>query len=280
MMSKIAYGHYTSLTGLLGIVKTETLWATNVKFLNDAHEFQHALELIKDLISESKIPPEHPDHKVHKDYVAAIAFKLKTLDSYDSASVFTLSFSEETDLLSQWRGYCPSNNGYCITYDITKLHEKIKSVFDDCHLFKCVYDNKQKERQLKDLLNTYWQKYRMKNNNKLKESIIDDLTRQIILLASYFKHPSFKEEKEHRIVIVLEYAPDNDLKFREGPFSLIPYIELPVPRSFITKFCIGPTSNRSLAKRALETFFETQYGYPTFVTDFNIEFSETSYRPR
>ena len=277
-MDNINYGHYTSISGLMGIVKNETIFATNIRFLNDEHEFHHALDLIKNLIPQSKITSDHPNHSLHKEYVNQITQQLKSLDNYQSDGVFTFSFSEEIDLLSQWRGYCPANNGYCIVFDAEKIHKTIKENFDDCHLVKCVYDNDQKEAQLKKLLNDYWTKYIETNEKKEKKMVVEHLTKEILLLASYFKHPSFAEEKEHRLVILLEYAPDNDIKFREGRFSLIPYIELPAPRSAIKKLCIGPTAQKLLAKRALEAFLEKSYGIPVFVGDVEIEFSKTPYR--
>jgi len=109
--------------------------------------------------------------------------------------------------------------------------------------------------------------------------VIQQFTNEIMFLASYFKHPSFTEEKEHRIVILLEYATDNDLKFREGRFSLIPYIELPAPKRTIKKILIGPTAQKQLAKRALEAFLEKSLGVPAFIGRVNVEFSKTPYRP-
>jgi len=277
-MDIISYGHYTSLSGLMGIVKDEIIWATNIKFLNDEHEFQHALDLIKDIISRSKITSDHRNYSLHKEYVNHITERLDSLDANQSDSIFTFSFSEETDLLSQWRGYCPANNGYCIVFDARKLQESIKEIFNDCHLVKCVYDLEHKEAQLKKLLNDYWTKYIEANDKKKKKLVVDYLTKEIMLLASYFKHPSFAEEKEHRIVILLEYAPDNDLKFREGRFSLIPYIELPAPRRAINEFYIGPTAHKHLANRALQAFLEKCYGVPIVFIDMGIEYSKTPYR--
>jgi hypothetical protein len=81
-------------------------------------------------------------------------------------------------------------------------------------------------------------------------------------------------------VVLVKYAPDSDLRFREGRFSLIPYIELPAPRKIIRKICIGPTAHKQLAKRALETFLENCYGFPPMlVGELEISFSGTPYRP-
>ena len=49
-MSKSISGHYTSQNGLIGILSEEIVWATNIKFRNDEHEFQDALESTKEVL--------------------------------------------------------------------------------------------------------------------------------------------------------------------------------------------------------------------------------------
>jgi hypothetical protein len=39
--------HYTSLTGIIGILQTRFIWATNALCLNDASEFSHGLDFAK-----------------------------------------------------------------------------------------------------------------------------------------------------------------------------------------------------------------------------------------
>jgi len=40
--------HYTSLEGLLGIIKSKSIWATNVFYLNDASELNYSRKLFID----------------------------------------------------------------------------------------------------------------------------------------------------------------------------------------------------------------------------------------
>lgn len=39
--------HYTSLTGLEGILSSGSLWATDIRYLNDAAEMRHTAEIIR-----------------------------------------------------------------------------------------------------------------------------------------------------------------------------------------------------------------------------------------
>lgn len=276
-MAANEYGHYTSQTGLMGIISSETLWATNIKFLNDEQEFQHALELIRGLIPKSKITPDHRDHAVYTQFVEQLVEELDGLDKYVTESIYTFSFSQETDLLSQWRGYCPENNGFCLVFNIDETFEHVKKKYENVHLMECVYEEDIKQKQIKVLLNKYWSQFLAASSKDTKKEKIDLLAKEVMLLASYFKHPSFSEEREKRIVVIVDYAPHSGLQFRKGRFSLIPYMSLPAPRLCIKKVCIGPTANKVLAKRALEMFLETifkdPFGGPNSV------FSKTPYRP-
>jgi hypothetical protein len=199
-MSK--FGHYTSQKGLLGIVREEKLWATNIKFLNDEQEFQHAIKLINEIISKATITETSTQYDVYKKYIVAIEKKLKSLDSFKTNSIYTFSVSEELDLLSQWRGYCPENNGYCITLNTDGVFADIKFIYPNSYLLKCVYDQEKKETELKDVLNKFWLKYSAVSTKKEQASIVDSLASEIALLASHFKHYSFSEENEWRIIIM------------------------------------------------------------------------------
>jgi hypothetical protein len=39
--------HYTTQTGLLGIIKDRQIWATHTQYLNDRREFLHAVDLVR-----------------------------------------------------------------------------------------------------------------------------------------------------------------------------------------------------------------------------------------
>ena len=267
-MNNKEFGHYTTQEGLMGIIDSEKIWATNIKFLNDEQECQHALDLIKAIVPTSKIKEVHRHHEVFKQFSSELESGLDLIDDYLAQHIFTFSFSQETDLLSQWRGYCSENNGFCLVFNIDEIFEQIKSEFekkeeyehDNVYLKTCIYEKEDKEKEIKEVLNKYWPKYLSVSEETDKRSIIDESLNEIKLLASYFKNTAFSEENEKRIVVMLNYAADSNLKFRWGRFSLIPYIELPVSRGCIKRICIGPTLNKKLSGRSLAIFLEKNYG--------------------
>lgn len=271
-------GHYTETQGLLGICQGKTLRATNIKFLNDEQEFIHALELIKRLITETDENKAAPHIDIFNEFRGRILSKISLLDQNTSESIFTLSFSEKNDLLSQWRGYFPSNDGYCLVIETDHIKESADRDYDECHFFKCIYNNDEKERHLREILNESWAKYR-KGSDQVKGDSVEELRKSILLLASHFKHPAFEEESEHRIVVLLNFMPDDKVKFRQGRFSIVPYIDIKIENiEVIKKIIIGPTHRKDLAERGLRCFLETTLDLPYFLIGIEIEKSEIPYR--
>ena len=49
--------HYTSLSGLLGIIENKCIWASDIRYLNDSNEFSYTIELASELFKAK----EHQD---------------------------------------------------------------------------------------------------------------------------------------------------------------------------------------------------------------------------
>jgi len=88
--------HYTDINALSNIITNRELWLTHASFLNDHTEGQELFTLLTEIFqSEPNI-------------IKLLKFVDKTSEAY------CLSFSQDKDLLSQWRGYCPGVGGYNI----------------------------------------------------------------------------------------------------------------------------------------------------------------------
>jgi len=274
------YGHYTTANALINIIQSEQLWATNIKFLNDEQEFLHAITLAKEIIEKSTENAEKikANRSTYDEFIKNITKSLENLDRHHAENIFTCSFSEEKDLLSQWRGYCPNNQGYCIHFDLDGLLKAAKEKFLSCNIFPCVYDITEKKKRISTALNNNWQEYLKATDTKKREGIIRSLAFEIEQLASYFKHPSFAEEKERRLVISMAWDIEEHAKFRAGPMSIIPYIEVPAPKSLIKEIGIGPTRDQSLARRGLAALIDFKFGPLASFGDVNISESKIPYR--
>ena len=56
---KILY-HYTSQKGVLGILDSQEIWATNILYLNDHSEYLYAMEMVSSFLIDSL--DQEPDY--------------------------------------------------------------------------------------------------------------------------------------------------------------------------------------------------------------------------
>jgi hypothetical protein len=112
--------HYTSLDGLLGTSESKSIWATNILYLNDASELNYSLDLLKEEIFRFQKGIQNALAPEYNFYAETI----KQIDRFipsESFAFFVCSFSEEKDLLSQWRGYCPEGIGFSLGFNFSTL---------------------------------------------------------------------------------------------------------------------------------------------------------------
>lgn len=125
--------HYTSVSGLMGIVGSKCLHATNIKYLNDSTEFHFGLDYFSKVISRSSRTTEMdiyiPDDIPLYDHLIELILNQSIRQLINIASDhFVVSFSGNPDLLSQWRAYGKDNVGYCIKFDYARLQYPSDSV--------------------------------------------------------------------------------------------------------------------------------------------------------
>lgn len=253
MPDRVLY-HYTSGTGLMGIFEGRSVWASNIHQLNDSSEFRHALDLAKGEIAQVVAA----NNGLH---AATLALRLCDLmDRFRKFSVYVACFSEVGDSLSQWRGYCPSGFGYSIGFDEEVLRsEATRQGFT---LSQCIYEDGTK----RSLLAAWAQSTMADLLPGFDPSAATDDTdadawprmQQLLLLAPFFKHPSFSEEREWRMAKVVR-SDDPALSLRSGKSMLIRYLPVDLgsisTSEMVWDVCIGPTPHPDLAADAVCHYF-------------------------
>ena len=103
--------HYTSASGLYGILESRRVWATDCRFLNDVSESQignnTALELLR-----ARLANEKSDEK--RSFYKALINSIGS-DSFEPNFIF--SMSERSDDLTQWRTYAHEGEGFTLGFD-------------------------------------------------------------------------------------------------------------------------------------------------------------------
>ena len=139
--------HYTSQTGLLGIIEEKAIWATNILYLNDGAELRYAAGLAHNEIRELRKSLRGEDI----DFLNEVEYKLTHITEYDGFGIFVCSFSKNGDQLSQWRGYCPHGGGFSIRFDfLSPMYAHVEK--QGFSLFDCEYDTTRQEEYVRQLL--------------------------------------------------------------------------------------------------------------------------------
>lgn len=181
------YNHYTSLPVLFSILDGDECWLSNVRFSNDSSE-----ELI---LGDQR--------ELRDDYI--------------------ICFCENGDLLSQWRGYCPSGGASILFYMRKEMYFSVlRSDYSDTHKYEYILnrplpviyftENPRPDeiKFFKDFVRTRHYKPEIKVND----------------IWPYVKNGSFKEELESRLVFSnSEGELDRCVRFRTLENGVkVPYV--------------------------------------------------------
>lgn len=229
--------HYTTASGLQGIVENQTLWATSSRHLNDHTETQWFFDKrLVDLIEP--VMRAHYATLTHEPTVQAALARAGGLEqasrhdtkmfaeaacstTMDVNMSFITSFSAPFDeltaqhgLLSQWRGY-GTDGGYAIVFDAKGLEESLQKEHDRYDTFFGQFGDvyylggsdaaefTQRARlpeisQQEDALISAVSEWLRTGNQRR----LDDAYAPMTSLSCTCKHWSFHEEREVRIVAI------------------------------------------------------------------------------
>lgn len=242
--------HYTTQDGLLGIISRKHIWATNIHYLNDATEFGYAINLTLETLHDK----EKESCWVYQEFSHRI---MNILKSNDRLSLYVISFSEVGDLLSQWRAYCSSSNGFSIGFGYGKILSL--GMEQGFVLRNCVYDREDQKKAINQILEDAYKILACELKGELLLSPEDRATsffmHKFVDVAPFFKDPSFSEEKEWRLVS-LKNILNSDLQFRSGKSMVIPYTEVDLVNKKnelpFAEIIVGPTPNMDLSQISLK----------------------------
>jgi len=253
--------HYTTFTGLLGIVKSKSLWASDIRYMNDSAELRHTADLIRMEVRE-RIEAGHPDSALLTQFVDWVAHRIT-----NGHLLFGASFRSQGNLLSQWRGYSTPGRGVSLGFSpesILRCAARQRFMVG-----KCIYELSRQRMLIRKVIDAVEQlaARQAARAGKTSERAVfyqeafAEVETDLLRLAAILKHPSFREEKEWRIVspVITEDA-EAEILFREGYAMLVPYIEFAIgldnePLAMDHLF-LGPTANVNISMNSLKMFLD------------------------
>ncbi|KJS02906.1 MAG: hypothetical protein VR65_03440 [Desulfobulbaceae bacterium BRH_c16a] len=254
--------HYTSFTGLLGIVDCRALWASDIRYMNDSAELKHTADLIRTEITH-RIGMGHPKPDLLNQFLDWVTHRIT-----NGHMLFASSFRSNGNLLSQWRGYSRLGKGVSLGFspDYILRCAELQSF----QIGRCIYCCDHQAlliRQVIDAIEALADKHDRTGDSREK-NIVDDsyqsifqmIESDLLRIAAILKHPSFREEEEWRIIspVITDYVEASVL-FREGTSMLVPYIQFELMAQNDSPICLdhlflGPTPNITISMNSLTMF--------------------------
>jgi len=228
--------HYTNTDGVIGIIQSNNLWATGFQSLNDATELVHGATILIDELD-----------RYGNQHGGDILVLLSKLSNYYKEhgetyrgffETYIISFSEDNDVLSQWRAYSDQAKGCCVEFDFTD--SRLFTIVSEAtpwalEVLPVIYDESQQrtliqsgiERLLGYLDSTEWTVQKIANATEAKQGIILGLLMHSFEpFVTAFKHAGFSEEKEWRgITSCASNLTEKNKKERNTDSGISTYLE-------------------------------------------------------
>lgn len=247
--------HYTSGNGLLGIFESDSVWATQIHYLNDAKEFGHAIDQARNHLHTIS---HQSDDATHRALCQGLS---DSLERIERLSIYVACFSAMEDSLSQWRGYCPRGFGYSIGLFAEELRRVAQP--QGFQLVQCIYEHAEQRRlvetwaeQALDGLRTTLPVDLDPSEHASAES--HKFFSSFAQFAPVLKNQAFRNEYEWRLVALV---PSNDprIQLRPARSMLAPYLPvklgMQINENLVWNLRVGPTPHMGLATSALTQYF-------------------------
>ncbi|MFZ2160422.1 MAG: DUF2971 domain-containing protein [Bradyrhizobium sp.] len=269
--------HYTKEPGFLGIMASQTLWATHFKNLNDTTEvqllrkpLQAALalrfaanleerqkrsmtfsarvfghggrEVVAAGLAESLVSALY---KVTYGHHTKLQFGAPYVTSFTTHSK---NYEKNHGLLSQWRDY--GKEGYCLVFDTAALSKMLwidfdKAYFVHLNMDEAIYavEDFDIEEKFGALLRQCERYVGEVLNDNQTPDMIEDGFAPFAAATTMFKHQGFREENEVRIVAIpgTQYLSDRT----KAEFSA--FVEKPIVESHKTASADGKVIRKHIA---------------------------------
>jgi hypothetical protein len=235
--------HYCPLSSLFGIVKSNILRLTCSKYSNDPHENIIGENVLKEILKENILNQQ-------KIFITEV---IKELERGRDWSIFHTPYvfcmTKKKEDLNQWRIYADNGRGFCIglkpAFFVTGIYiqSDIDSSFnfpldlyyDKLYINKCIYESEKQKKfiiQIIDLFTNYPEIKNLDNDKKVISFI-----QYFKLITSFFKHESYKDEEEWRLVCFPVCQQSfNEYKFKIDYLTkrsvIVPYMEFPIQSTF------------------------------------------------
>jgi hypothetical protein len=248
--------HYTSIGGAYGMLTSDAMWMTKIRYLNDTSELEIGIATLRDMLEKRTREPAPADE------TELLAQVHHALGSFSASNVCVTSFCEHGDLLSQWRWYGEGGRGVSVGVASRVL---LGAAGGNINLWKCVYDERGHRELLNSLVEYFLAEYRSEKraddgrlSTERAHILVERFLASFLQIAPIIKNPHFAEEREWRVVSV-PVDPDDESYGVDliGDERIIQRYEFKFPRDpdgwcrAVGRLVVGPTKDPELIGEAI-----------------------------
>lgn len=245
--------HYTSLSGVLGIIGSRTLWASDIRYMNDSAELRHTADLVGREVA-ARINGGHSRPHLLTCFLDWVENRIT-----NGHILFGASFRANGNLLSQWRGYSAIGKGASLGFNPETVSRCAQ--MQEFRMGRCIYDRQTQQgliAQVLDAVEVLASDIEDGVEREVYHQLFEHLESDLLRLAAILKHPSFEEEQEWRLVspVISDYR-QAAVSFREGRSMLVPYMRFALVAEeheavALDHVFLGPTPNISLSMNSMK----------------------------
>ncbi|WP_434145181.1 DUF2971 domain-containing protein [Photobacterium leiognathi] len=260
--------HYTDLNGFISIMQFKKLWLTSATSMNNHQEVHWFKNLFYAKLTEIL------------EHQPLSGEQIELLNSFWSAQVNPISnphiccFSENGDLLSQWRAYADDAAGMSIGFDSSKLNLNeelaVQNIIPDNNIWlnSVIYEHDEQQRIVDELAESFVNAVKAVTEQQDPIQAQEAQMRLSVVASqcssySYiFKNPAFSEEKEVRVISLPMLDNSNKWfgckekpKFRSSGGTIASYFELEFAAESVNEVILGPKSK--VNKADMDTFLRS-----------------------
>ena len=252
--------HYTTQQGLIGILESKSLYATHIRYLNDAQEFGYALSFVRDYLA--------PRKKIGTPAAQKFANEVsESLEIVEVVAPYITSFCRCGDRLSQWRGYCRDNSGVALGFSSDGL--KTLAQKNRFRFVRCIYEREEQMKLISERYETY-----VSQEVKPGGDLISEFLAELIADLGTIKETSFEEEHEYRLISTGETKVD----YRPGKSFLVPFMRfgltgegIQIPLSSVI---VGPGPQVELFEKSVQDMLARQLNFHVSVRRSSIPYRD------
>jgi Protein of unknown function (DUF2971) len=261
--------HYTSGPGLISIIESGTIFATQVSCLNDATEIRYAASKLREMLSG--MLPSMSDGQSSTEFTKRFIELLEDDESAPNSvglPYFVTCFSAQEDDLSQWRSYAGGENGYAIGIRIRDLFGVPNSL-----VARVDYNRDAHTAVATDAAEAtlrYFQEGVEAGIQGWDEQFLAAWDTSLTQIAPMVKDPGFSLEKEVRLIHQLRESEILDIQVLQRKTMMSRHLPIrfpaggPIhrPRIPIHRVMVGPGRHKEITRVSVDTLLRT-HGYPT-----------------